>query len=387
MKRIYLSLILFLTLIFVIDNSKIRNEQKIWVQLLEIRENKLVYIIYTLSETKEIDLSDLVVSPEVIGRDPFNLLYQATPDFKLLLLENGYAKLKNKQLADDSYRNAENNAKAAKKGIWRDKSSSNVKIIFNSINNFIFKNLKNIVIYLISSGILILFLKHLYNKFYIQRRCKLLIIGEPFTGKTALLHVLINPNIEKDEIFKLIGQSSGVTKKIRPAFIPRGKFEIYPKISDIPGHFYGTVWDNFFVNYSHILIIVISAFKGNGRKEDGTLFKLDINNDIDQKYIYMQLGYVQSYIQGGLGSEYTKKPKLLIMYISKFDLFSKYHPDDSSSKNTKQALEEIFKEHIGAATKVAKDSKIPFKLIFGSAVEKWNTDKVLDTIISQLYGM
>lgn len=123
--------------------------------------------------------------------------------------------------------------------------------------------------------------------------------------------------------------------------------------------------------------MVISPFKGSGRNSDGSIRRLDPHNDVDQKYIDTQLGYLHAYIQGGLGAQFTKKPKLLILYISKFDLFSAYPPEDSNSQKIKQVLEEVFKDHIEAAAKAGKEAKIPFELIFGSAVEKWNSDRII----------
>jgi GTPase SAR1 family protein len=377
------------------DVPEIRSQIKNFVTVIEVRENKLVYSTYKFAGTNEVDLSDLIVFPGIIGKgDPFNATYPEMVDFKYLLLKNGYAKLKKPSAAPSYCVSAENDAQEKRLGIWRQseqqssiQQQSSKKPFLSTIN---WKKLINIlwklIVVLSTLGITTAIARHLYKKIYIQRRIRLLIIGEPFSGKTALLMSLVNSSIEKEEIFKLTGQSSGVTEKERQGFIPRGKFEIYPSISDIPGHFYGTVWDKFFKEYNHAIIIVISAFKENGRNSDGSIRLLDSYKDIDQKYIHIQLGSMKAYI-GGVASKFTKKPKILILYISKFDLFSEFPPEDSSSQKTKQVLEELFSEHIEFAAKTAKDIGIPFKLIFGSAIEKWNTDKMLDVVINQLYGI
>lgn len=403
MKKSYFIFVLSLLIFFGTGVSESTGQDRYSVKVVE--EDKLVYRTYEFAGTGEVDISDFIISADVIGKNPFNVVYSYLPDFKLLLLKNGYAKLKNPTSAPKYYRNAENTAKEKKIGpIWRTKpepkdakpeipasfwkktvTSFWGKISF--IGKFIWGNIKEIILLLGSLGVISAIARHLYKKFYIQRRCKLLIIGEPYSGKTALLMSLVNPKVEKEEILKLDAHSPAVTEKERQDFIPRGKFEIYPSVSDVPGHFYATVWDKFFKGYGHAMIILISAFKGDGRNSNGSIRRLDPYKDIDQKYIDIQLGCVQVYIQGGLGSEFTKKPKLLIMYISKFDLFSEYPPDDSSSQKTKEVLEKVFGEHIEVAAKAAKDVGIPFKVIFGSAVEKWNTGEILDIVVNQLYGM
>lgn len=118
MKRTYFISILSFLIFFGIYIPNIRSQEMISVRIIEVievKENKLIYSTYKLAGTNEVDLSELIISPDIIGKgNPFNVVYWHVPDFKLLLLKNGYAKLKNTTSAPSHYLSAQNEAKRKK---------------------------------------------------------------------------------------------------------------------------------------------------------------------------------------------------------------------------------------------------------------------------------
>ena len=375
----YISLVIFTILFHEISfTMDFRDIEK-------IENGKIIYSKYNYSGKDSIDISDLIVWEHINKeRKLFNTIYWDWTDLRIFLLENGYAKLKDETKANIKEIDAQNKAKSNKIAIWKKGYSPSMdqqkKTDWKSIFRFFWK----LIIFLTSVGFIGWLIKMGYRKYYIQRRFKLLIIGEPSTGKTALLYNLVDPQIPKAEILKLT-TSKAVTQKERLNCIPRGKFEIIPELADVPGSSFATVWDNFLGNNNHALVMVVSPYKLNGITTDGSIKTLNIDNDIDQKYIDIQQGYVQAYIEGGLGSKVTQKPKILILFISKFDIYSKYSPEDSASRITKDKILSLFKDHINSSKTAAQKAGIPFEIVIGSSVEKWNTEKVLDIVSYNLY--
>lgn len=187
----------------------------------------------------------------------------------------------------------------------------------------------------------------------------------------------------KEKILQLT-ESRAVTIK-KGAIIPKGKFEILPELADIPGAAFGTVWDSLLGSYNHALVTVVAPQKFNG-VQDGQVKIIDIATNFDQRYVDIQLGYMQAYVEGGLGASATKKPRVLIMFVSKFDLYSKLPPYDSAAEKIKEKVLDIFADHINSARSAAKKAGVPFELIVGSSVEKWNTGQVLEAVTTVLYA-
>lgn len=356
----------------------------------KIENGKMFIDQYGFSRERIIDVSDLTLIDRIENKDEiFNTFYREPLDFRILLLVKGYAKLKNEAKAESSELEAQNKARAKKIGVWRvqkkiqppskTKSTDSKGINWNKLFGFLW----NLVIVLGGFGILGWLAKKAYKKVYIQRKFKLLIIGEPSTGKTALLYNLVDPNVSRDTILQLT-ESKAISRKQRNKVIPKGKFEIIPELADVPGSAFASVWDSLLGTYNHALVMVVSPYRLNGVM-DGTIKDQNIDSKVDQKYVDIQLGYVQAYIEGGIGAKSTKKPKVVIMFISKFDLYSKLHPGDSASQKAVQKIFDIFDEHIKSAKSAAKKAGIRFETIIGSSVEKWNTERVLAIVTDQLY--
>jgi hypothetical protein len=97
------------------------------------------------------------------------------------------------------------------------------------------------------------------------------------------------------------------------------------------------------------------------------------------------LGIVKTYMGAVVAKTLKIKPKVIVLFISKFDLFSICHPEDSSSTEIKQKVLSHFKDHIEIIVKECKKTGIPCEIIVGSSTEKWNTSKVLEKITDTLY--
>ncbi len=93
------------------------------IKVERVENGNLVYVQYDLKETQTIDLSDLELSDRLTGKNaflpsPLTSTWSSVPDFKLILLESGLAKLRNPDLASDSYRQAQDKAQKEGKGMW-----------------------------------------------------------------------------------------------------------------------------------------------------------------------------------------------------------------------------------------------------------------------------
>lgn len=89
---------------------------------------------------------------------------------------------------------------------------------------------------------------------------------------------------------------------------------------------------------------------------------------------------------GAIASDRIKnKPLKVILFINKFDLYSKTPPEDSASSAIRKDLLNNFQAHIEIAFSQAKSKSIPFQVIVGSSLEKWNTSNLLQEISDAIY--
>jgi len=379
-KLHHIKFILFISLISLIQSNTFSqstdstDDYQVMTKIYEVQINYIAYIYYGQPTIKRLDISDLIISKKAIGKgNPLPYVYNEVPDFKLLFLEEGLARLRDPINASDSYKAAEENAKKQQKGIWSDGSSKENNPNFSL--KYIFELILKWLPWLVSIGIVGAIAKYIRKKFYIERRVRLLIIGEPSAGKTALYLRISDPNVDKKKIL-LLEASKSLDRYKAKNFIPKGKFEIYPILSDIPGSAFSTVWEQLSISRSHAVVLVLAHSKLNKSSDGKNLF--------DDKFINIQLGYVQAYIQGGIVAT-AKKPKVIIVFINKFDLLSAHHPDDKNSQEACRQIEQIFKEHIESAHVTEKRTGVPVKILLGSALENWNSDRILDIVAKRLY--
>jgi len=91
-------------------------------------------------------------------------------------------------------------------------------------------------------------------------------------------------------------------------------------------------------------------------------------------------------VGGPIQSAKIVKPKLVILFINKFDLFSNAAPTDSTAVEKFHILREVFKEHIELVQKASKEQNVPFECLVGSAAQRWETRTILERINVSLYA-
>ena len=307
------------------------------------------------------------------------------------MLEEGLGKLKDYDNAPSSLRTLQANAQEKRLGLWKNlddeastgEGSSGLKQLATlwdkvcSWTELSIKFIRDQIIYLISIGLFGLLVDFVYRKNYIERKISLMLIGKESAGKTALLHRLLDRKMTEGDILKLSPTASDSTTK-HSSFIAKGRFELYPEVTDIPGTAYGSVWNYLFRGKSHVAIIVVAPTKKNNPS----------GSSRDDSYLDIQLGYIQANIEGALGSNVIKrKPKSLILFINKFDLYSNYPPDDSQSSNHEKEIRAIFERHERSITSAAKRAGIPFHIIIGSALKGWKCNFIIDSASKDLIGV
>jgi len=397
--RKYLSIIIFT--IILSTSSAYSRPNKIFIN--KIKNNNIYYSLYVYSGENSIDISDLYIWDEAEKDEILQYFYNQEKNLRILLLKNGCAKLKNSNNINNAELKAQEYAIYKKIGLWNNYDFSNEESIFTNFSftklfirikyklfdlwNLFIQYCLKIIVTLSTIGVLWLFcekfLKKFYKKFFIERRFKLFIMGEVSSGKTALRNNLLNPNITKNELLDL-SPSNKFSSKKRQRHIQIGRFEIFPEIADIPGSDFGGIWDNIIGTSYQGWIFVLSPLRKSGFDENRN--KLD-DIEFDKKYINIQLGILNAYLRGGLTSKHNRrKPKILILFISKFDLLSEVKPDDSSAKDATKIIQNLFKEHIDNARFAARQANIEFEVFIGSSIEKWNIDQILNFISNKLYG-
>jgi hypothetical protein len=401
----------FLLLLVVVSTSFAAPDQQQLITLTEVGTDYLIYTQYDVTKTQRLDLSDLTLSQEIAGKNnlPQRLsgYWTTQPDFKFVLLSSGLAQLKNPETAPAQYLAAQEKAKQQGVGIWHrpptprppQQSPTRTEVspspapqltpeAPSSINRFgkwVWGWISFLWTWIFSPiGLLGIMatalLTYGYKRFYIQRRLSLLIIGEPSTGKTALYLRLLNPSIDRQKILSL-GPTQALQKITRRRYIQLGRFEIYPKLTDIPGGAPASVWDEFTgfkLVRNHALLLVLSSTMTNGR-EDAHAAK-------NQAYLDTQFGYLRAFVEGAMGARRTNKPKIIILFLNKFDLYSSQPPTDSTAQATKEQFKELFSKHIKSAAVAAEKAGIPFHVEVGSALENWNCETLVTLVGTTLYG-
>jgi hypothetical protein len=101
---------------------------------------------------------------------------------------------------------------------------------------------------------------------------------------------------------------------------------------------------------------------------------------IDELFIQQQLGYLNLPI-GMLLADRVPKPQMVIIAISKSDLFS-----EKDARDAEATIGGIFRMHIASVQKACAGRKIPSRVVYCSALEGWNTDVVLRCIESSVFA-
>lgn len=409
-------------------NCYSQDSPKQTIKVSKIENNQVVLDVYHLNNSQSIDISDLILSEKYVKGtnlpSELKTTWQNVPDVKLILLEKGYAQLKNFEGAEEKYKTAQTKAQKNNYGIWyqptpspsptqtvlSNSSSSQplvevsplsqnstpvsnstsptkpdtpeepwlIVLIITTIWNWIYVNW----FYVLNLGIVGLLVTVFYpiaQAKWRERKIKLIIWGESFSGKTALFLRIADEDLSKEEILKL-SPTTAVERYPMTRPVSHGKLDIYLRLMDIPGTDYSTIWDEFLRNrFTRTpALLVVLAPTINKTKGQGTV--------VDKEYIKLQLGLLKGALVGGVGAKKTRKPKVVIFFLNKFDLFSDHHPKTREGEPYKKEFQKIFEEHINECLKSLDSAKIPRAFVIGSALENWNCDQIVKNIKNNIYG-
>jgi hypothetical protein len=355
-----------------------------WLERIT-QDGKLLVQEYNAS-AQTVDTPNLEIWSEKLNtHDPLSSLYwDEKPDFERLLLEQGFAHLKDESTASPDHVLAQNRAKLEGRGLWASSSplaTSPLQVIKGILTAFI--------------GFAGLFggyeLIKLILDWLKRRHVPLIMLGRPSTGKSWLWHRLVDPETGLDELKAVKRTELPVVYK--PVHTkPMGRYEITPVFIDTPGGKAGEQVNNlliernwrqrlrrFLLRQKTIWIIMLATTPdGNTQGKDAWERK------VDSPYIEQQLGYLDL-PTGLLASRKTLKPQMVIACIGKFDLFADHSPQDSSSQEIRDRLEELFQRHLSRIQDECKNQNVPFKLVLCSALKSWGTDDILRHIEKALF--
>lgn len=379
-----------------------QSEQK--SQIEDVQNDHLTFRTYERKDVKRLDLLDVIISAEIIGKgDPLHIVFDsAEPDIKLELIRAGLAELRVPATASEDYKSAQEKAMAGRKGIWAKKlampspSPPESGRSEKSGNSFWIQLWRIAVVFgtLGITTIIVAIIGYLIKRWWFRRPVHLLVLGEVSAGKTAISERLLNPNVALSKL-RILKPSQAIVKNKKRAGIPKGEYVIIPQVEDIPGSFYGSVWDALILNRfvprfvwraltfirffpPRVWLFVVAPTPGK--------MNTDEKISVDQDYVSVQLGIVKAQVMGGLDSDLTIKPKAVVLFMNKFDLFSPDNPDDKAASHAKELFEDIFSKHNEVLTKATNRRKIDFYPVVGSAFNSWNCARIIDYIGESLYG-
>jgi predicted GTPase len=352
-----------------------------------VYNNKIPINFYIRTPTDSVNVSNLELIDNLEKQPGYSTIYEIPFNPREFLLSKGYAKLKDTTKVIRSELEMQKKAQAARLGMWEKEvippdTSKPIPATQTIVLKAIDQKPVDWSFWIITitgfiglSGFLAI------KKYFSDKRLNLLIIGEISSGKTSLLNTLLDPSIKKSTILS-IKKSDIIVTVNSDKTIQCGRYKIQPILTDVPGsqydHLYekivGNITDRIFKRKSAI-IFTLSPVKHNSQQEE--IFDRDYKN--------VQLGILKACLGAISSNKPWKKPKVFLLFISKFDLISKAPLYDPASTADVKKIEEFFSEHIMLVKNELTKRKIPHEVIIGSSAEHWNTREVLTEICKHIY--
>lgn len=432
-RRLALSLslpaVMLISLIVVTVTLAQQPPQKGYISEL-VTEDELIYRIYTYSETLTLDLSDLELWSDIVGKDPIGMIYWQEPDFRLILLQEGLARLRNESSASEQYVSAQNQAQADGLGMWFVPPTSTPTVapsptwtrtptprpeltatptsqpmptstatpsptpsigemFQGAVSNIPWDRVGRTAIAVIGFLGAIEFMR-LIVSFYRRHRVTLIILGEKSTGKTWLWTRLKNKNAKLTDM--PVDNVTTEVEQHRLGMITMGDYKIYPKLVDLPGRPESTQADwlidnrrlhflrRLSVRQKRVWIIVLATTQQKTATRDSAE-----SIKINTRFMDQQLGYL-ALPMGLLGAKGIRRPECVVVCVAKVDLFMTHDPQLNPSDPALERLAEMFGEHIRRVKTDCAHLGIPFVHEFVSAKEGWGRASLMEAIQSALYG-
>ncbi|MFI7120756.1 hypothetical protein [Amycolatopsis sp. NPDC049868] len=104
----------------------------------------------------------------------------------------------------------------------------------------------------------------------------------------------------------------------------------------------------------------------------------------DHDFVAEQRGY-SNFPRAILGAQDKRlRPRLAVLFLTKFDLLSSHGPWDSNSETVRLKAEQTFDEVIRAMRKDCQTAEVPFHFIIGSSKRGWGIQDLRDSVARSL---
>jgi hypothetical protein len=289
-------------------------------------DNKLFVKEYkfTFVTNQTVDLSNIDITDEGKSYLRRNFRSEKIPNFKLELLKQGYASIKSGSMASPEDKEAQNQAKSSSKGKWGNVVKPPSQTTPPTKNdNWNFLDIIKNIFFLVSGGASLYGIKATIDnliKLFKRRSVDLIMLGLGSTGKSWILARLRNPKISPTELSNI--GITNLAKNTKDKAIPVGSYDIIPTYIDTAGGQPGNQINAIFRKYrKSIWVLVLSTTDKNK-----VSFDSQDADKINTLHINEQLGYIRFPLEV-LESSYGNKPKMVIVCIGKFDIFSDDPPN------------------------------------------------------------
>jgi Staphylococcal nuclease homologue len=390
------------------------------VKLMRLTSTELEYQEFTPQKSHILPINDLELwngMPKDVN--PEGWWWQEEPDFKVYLVSEGLARVRDRKTANQALRDAEDQAKSAGKGMWHtvtEPPKTTTTIPNSAADGSVVSatasvaptepltattdttaapgpltawtpSIKQVIATVVGfvGGWQILVLVWAY---FHRHRVFLVLLGEPNTGKSWLWHRLVDPTISASELRKIV--KSDVPNRLKHAKLPMGKYEIVPVYSDIPGNRAGEqltqlidrkwfrAMQRLIFPQRRVWLILLAPSTDSVTRGVSSL------GEIDKLDLQRQLGALKLYVSV-LASRKTPKPDFVAICVAKVDYFMTNAPEDTTSRSMRDELLSVFKDHIIYLETACKEQEVKHVTIVCSALTGWGSQRILEALKRACY--